>query len=266
MPIYTLKDRITEYEQAYEFKFTKKLPILIKLNGRGFSKTTSLLTKPFSEEYLNTMSTVIMKLAHDLEGVCFIYSFNDQIFIIIRNDQNVETEAWYDNKIQKIVSASAAIATINFNKAALMFDLELVGDAIFTAEAFALPNINETINALVCYQQKAYQDSVHLACFHELIKNFSLEKAKDMLISQSSTEDKIDLLNEKCNIDYFEYDSAYRRGIGCYRTLKVIKINNEEILKNKWTLDKDLPIFSKNQEFMSNILRGGTDIFRNEKF
>ena len=257
----TLKERMDEYEIGSGLKLIKKLPIVIVINGRSFQKLTSLFEKPFSQIFSEIMSAVIIRLAAEVDGNQLIYSFDDEIIIVCRNDQSNQTEQWYDGDIQKIVSTVSSIATIEFNKLSEMGEVKLVGDCIFSAKTFILPNITEVINYLVSAQQKAFQTAVSSASFHELLKKYnSLFKVKEILYNRTTSE-KIDILKRECDISMDLYPSSFTKGTAAYRIQKII--NNE--IKNKITIDTELPIFTQDHDFLNNIFKLGKDIVRIKK-
>jgi tRNA(His) guanylyltransferase len=134
----SLRDRIMSYERNYDLRIMSKVPVVIVLNGRSFRKITSLLEKPFSLPLIEAFAGTSIKLMQEIDGAMFAYSFNDEIVIIARNDQTIDTTAWFDNKIQKICSATASIATSEFNRLTKLSDLQIIGDPTFTSTVFAV--------------------------------------------------------------------------------------------------------------------------------
>lgn len=258
-----LKDRIQNYQQAANYKLLGRLPLIIVVNGRSFSKITSLLDKPFSSQIAECMCSTLLRLTQEVDGSVFGYSFNDEIVLIVRNDQNLDTNPWYDNDIQKITSVVSSIATLQFNNYANTLDLNLMSEPIFITNVFAVPNIMEAINVMVLKQQQAFQSSIQFACFYELLKKYDKNDIKDMLAGTGQDE-KIQLLLQECDIDFNEYPSVFRRGVACYRAPKVFHIDNTDVIKNKWTLNTDLPIFTREHSFLNQIFKTGADIFRKE--
>jgi tRNA(His) guanylyltransferase len=260
----TLKNRIDSYSAAYNHKILAKLPIITIVNGRSFAKLTTLINKPFSNDLAQCFSAALGALMQEMDGTIFGYSHNDELVIVSRNDQTPETQPWYNNDIQKSASISASIATVQFNNYAASLDLDLIGEPVFYSQVFAVPNITEAINLLVCKQQQSFFISVQLACFFELSKKFEKNNVKNML-SGATIDEKIDLLKRECGINYNEYPAAFIRGIGCYRTPKIMNIDGIEQIKNKLTIDVELPIFTREHDFLGNIFRSGKDIFRAER-
>lgn len=257
----SLKNRISGYEEASNYKLLARLPIILTINGRSFSKITSLLEKPFFTPFTQCMYSTLVKLLHEIDGAIFGYSFNDEIVIVLRNDQQLETDPWYDNEIQKIVSVVSSLATLQFNNVANSIDLNLIGEPVFLVNAFVVPNVVEAINVMVSKQQQAFQTSVQQACFYELIKKYNKNDIKDMLMDLSHDE-KINLLKQECNIDFNEYSTAFKRGVACYRAATMVEYNGSEMIKQKWALDVDIPIFTREHSFLGHIFNTGNDIFR----
>lgn len=260
-----LRERISTYEESANFKLLGKVPLIISINGRSFSKLTSFLDKPFSTSFAETMYSCLIRLTQEIEGAVLGYSFNDEIVIIVRNDQTAETSPWYENNIQKIVSAVSSIITLHFNNYAKSANLNLSGDPIFLTQVFAVPNLTEAINVMVSKQQQAFQSALHSACLYELIKHYNKNDIKEML-NGIGYDEKISLLQQECNVDFNEYPTAFRRGVACYRTPTEINFNGQSIIKNKWVLDVDIPLFTKEHSFLNQILKGGSDILRKEAF
>ena len=257
MSSFKLKDRIDTYQSQSEYKLLARLPIVIIINGRSFAKVTSLLDKPYSDAFSQCMASTSLKLCTEIEGCIFAYQHNDEIVLISRNDQSNDTLPWLDNKIQKISSIVSSIATLHFNKCVAGSDLNLLGDPHFTAKTFTVPTIAEAINTIIYKQQQNFYNSIHFACFYELLKKYDKNFIKEMLQGLSFDE-KVNLLYQECEIDYNQYPSSFRRGIACYKVPKVI----DQSVKNKWFINDSVPIFAKDQAFLTNIFKMGHDMFR----
>ena len=253
-----LKDRIDSYIEVSDHKILNRLPLIICVNGRAFSKVTSLIDKPYCTKFTEGMLSATLKLCMEVEGALFGYQHNDEIVIVARNDQSLETEPWYDNRVQKIASITASIATTYFKNYVSSTDLNLLGEPLFTSQVFAVPTMAEAINTLVYKQQQNFHTSIQFAIYYELLKKHDRNTIKEML-SGLSVDEKIELLQQECDIDFNEYPHSFRRGAACY---KVPKIVEGSTMKNKWVINPELPIFAKDQSFLSNIFKNGADIFR----
>jgi len=241
------------------YRLLNKVPLIININGRSFHKITSLLDKPYCTEFAEGMLSTTVKLCMEIDGALFAYQHNDEITIVVRNDQTQETLPWYDNKLQNICSITSSIATQHFNLFAVNTKLNLMGDALFTSQVFVVPTIAEAINTIIYKQQSNFYLSIQFACFYELLKKYDKTTIKEML-SDLSIDEKIDLLKQECDIDFNEYHTSFRRGAACYKIPKIVN----GVVKNKWAINTELPIFTKDQSFLSNIFKNGADIFRSD--
>ncbi len=150
------------------------------------------------------------------------------------------------------------MATLYFNIYLKKYDINIVGEPTFTSNVFVVPNIAEAINSIIYKQQQNFYISIQMACFYELLRFNNKNTIKDMLLGLNIDE-KIALLKQECNIDFNNYPPLFRRGGSCYRSPKVMP---DGTMKNKWVINTDLPIFTKDSH-LNNIFKMGHDIFRN---
>lgn len=257
----TLKQRIDAYQELSDYKIMNRVPLITVINGRAFSKLTSLIEKPYCIKFAEGMLSATLKLCMEIEGALFAYQFNDEIVIVSRNDQTLETEPWYDNRVQKIASITASLATLHFKNYLGGSELELIGDPLFTSHVFPVPTIGEAINAIICKQQENLYKTIQFTCFYSLLKKYDKNTVKEMLTGLAADE-KIALLHQECGINFNkDLPLSFRRGVACY---KVPQIMDGEVVKSKWNLNTELPIFVKDQGFLNNLFKNGIDLFRKE--
>jgi tRNA(His) 5'-end guanylyltransferase len=254
-----LKDRIEGYQAVTDYKLLNRVPIVICVNGRGFSKITQLLDKPYCPKFAECIISTMLRLCTDVDGALFGYQHNDEIVIVARNDQTNDTAPWYDNRLQKICSVTSAVATMHFNECASAIKLDTSGDAIFTSQVFVVPSVGEAVNTIIYKQQQNFHTSIQSACLYELIKQNHDKNAIKEMVAGLSVDEKIGLLSQE-GIDFNEYPLAFRRGVAAYKAPKI----TGDTVKNKWLINAELPIFSKDQPFLTNIFKNGADIFRKE--
>src|SRR5579885_1268245 len=154
-----LKVRIDNYAGLSNYKLLPKVPIIITLNIRNANKITSLLEKPYDDRFMESLTATMVSLLHNIDGSVFGYAFNDEIVIMARNDQTIETKQWLGGSIQKMVSVISATAATHFNAYARSIGLELI-DVVFIVNVFNVPNITEAINTIISKQQQNFQLSI----------------------------------------------------------------------------------------------------------
>jgi tRNA(His) 5'-end guanylyltransferase len=246
----SLTDRINSYQELSDHQLMKRLPVVIVLNGRSFSKLSSLVDKPFSPDFMELMIAAMVKLCQEVDGVIFAFTFNDQIVVAMRNDQTSNTDAWYNNKIQAIVSAASSLATLEFNKIKDTKDIKLLGDAVFTAKTFVVPSIMELTNTIIHMQQNCFHTALSQACFYELLKRYNSDEVKQMLAGKSPKQ-KSEILYEECKIDFNSYPLPFKRGVGAYRSPKLNPKSQE--IKHKLIINDELPLFSHEKDWLFSI-------------
>ena len=263
----SLGDRQKTYEHAYDYKIIKRLPLIIRVDGRNFSRVTKHLPRPYSHEMLGLMANTMLHAAMEIEGAIFAYHQSDEITFAIRNDQSLESEPWFQNRIQKVVSIVASIITLSFAKNLFTMDNppKIVGDAIFDARVFAVPSITEAANNLIFRQQDCSKNAITSAAQAELSKIYGKKHALSMLHEKKSAE-KIDLLRTKCDIEYETfYPNSFRLGTAAYKVPMILRTEEGETARNKWIIDMNIPNFVADRNFLLNILHAGHDVFRADR-
>src|SRR6202044_1039201 len=101
---------------------------------------------------------------------------------------------WYDNKIQKICSVTASVASLHFNDCATQIQLNVPPNCLFTSQVFEVPNIAEAINCFIYKQQQNFHTSIQSACLYNLLNSHDKNSIKDMLTGLD-IDGKIDLLS-----------------------------------------------------------------------
>lgn len=262
----SLAQRQKQYEACSDFSLIQRTPVIVRVDGSHFHTLTKNLPKPFCASFQYLMHNVMLYCAPEIQGLVLCYHQSDEITFILRNDQSLEAEPLYNNRIQKIISIIAAKTTLGFNKLLQTIEpkLDLVGEAIFDCRVFLVPDLTEACNNLVWRQQDCMKNSLSGASQAALADKFGKRTALKLLHKKVFSEKK-QLLLEQCNIDFDNYySSAFRRGaIVCkVPTLLPLLGKEEKILRDKWTLNTDLPIFTEDKDYLASILLNRRDIFR----
>lgn len=262
----SLDERQKEYEKAYDIKIINRIPIIIRLDGNNFHRVTRRLEKPYCSSMLNLMAATMLAVVRDIDGAVFAYQQSDEITIVIRNDQSLETQPWHGNRVQKMASLSAAMATFEFSAAYLNLDIDerpnLAGKILFDSRVFAVPSITEVVNNLIFRQQDCIRNALNNSVHAELTKLYG-KKETDKILYEKSSLEREELLQNECGINFStHYPAAYRHGIAAYKAPKIIETEIGQITRNYWVLEKNLPKFTEERQFILDIINFGHDIFR----
>lgn len=248
----TLASRMIEYEDQTNSRLMKKTPVIIRLDGVGFSKFTKDLKKPFDIDFNRAMEYTCIKLKEKLDNVKMIYSQSDEISILLTDWDSTKQEnggridTWYDYRLQKIVSVSASIATVAFNeyiaKYLVVIDSKIWAPKMFTARfdarAFNLPR-EEVTNYFIYRQCDARRNSKN-----SFARSFFSQKELSGLKSDEALN-KVFIEKGK---DWNTLSVTQKQGF-C-----ILKDLNEDSDK-KWIIDEEIPDFREDREYIDRYVR-----------
>jgi tRNA(His) 5'-end guanylyltransferase len=164
------------------------MPVIIRLDGRCFHTYTKGCTKPVDERIVHALNGAAKALISEISGAKIAYIQSDEISILVNNFVKLDTSAWYDNVIQKIVSVSASIATAHFNASIAESGMRRTSSnrlAYFDSRVFVLPK-EEVNNYFVWRQRDAIRNSISA---HAQVKFSNSE------LHKKSSADKIQMLD-----------------------------------------------------------------------
>lgn len=249
----TLGDRMKGYEDTTRFHVLRRMPVIIRLDGRAFHTFTKCLkhhdavmkTTPFSSKMHDVMTMTMLGLMSQIQNAVFAYTQSDEISILLRDWDKHETEQWFNGAIQKIVSVSASTASVIFNH---FFDDEVrkAQDykdlAQFDSRVFNLPE-SEVVNYFVWRQQDASRNSVQmLGRFH-----FSQKQMHGKNNSQVQ-----DMLMLEKQINWNDIPTWQKRGTCAIRNSAVATGPNQFI--PPILADEEIPIFSADRDYIAKHL------------
>jgi tRNA(His) guanylyltransferase len=222
----SLGDRMKEYEDAYRTKLPRRMPVIIRLDGKAFHTWTKGLDLPFDDTFMGMMAATTKYLVDNIQGAVFAYTQSDEISILLRNYDTVTTDPWYDNNIQKMVSVASSLATGRFNQLCNEY-LEDPKLAFFDARVFLLPK-EEVVNYFVWRQQDATRNSIRAVAHHFL--------GHQAILGKNNNEVQDMLMAMDVPVNWNDYAIHKKRGY-CYNSL------SKEV-------DQHIPIFSASRDYV----------------
>jgi tRNA(His) 5'-end guanylyltransferase len=159
----SLGDRIKEYEAIYDVSIMKQVPVVVRLDGKSFSRLTKRLKldKPFDVRFLTAMADTMVSVASKVQGCVVGYTQSDEISLVLINYRSLNAEPYFGNRVLKIASITASMATAHFNRRLVqLMPNSLVSsfvdhedaEAYFDSRPFAVPTAVEAMNALIWRQ------------------------------------------------------------------------------------------------------------------
>lgn len=158
-----LGDRMKLYERAETARSgMRSLPLMIRIDGKGFSGWTGGLDYPFDEQLQALRVATTRKLVESL-GAIVGYCQSDEITLMLWAREE-KTALYCGGKFQKIVSHAASMATAYWNQLVPQFLPKKAGlPAMFDARAWNVPSLDEAANVFLWREQDATKNSVSMA-------------------------------------------------------------------------------------------------------
>lgn len=277
----TLSDRMkNNYENITRYYLTRRMPVIIRIDGKAFHTFTRGFKKPFDYILVNTMQDTMKYLCENIQGCVLGYTQSDEISIVLTDYAELTTDAWFGNNLQKMCSVSASMATLAFNKffsdrvQDSMYDCcDDLGDeiipekkneydnackvyfnklnaAMFDSRVFTIPK-EEVCNYLIWRQQDATRNSilsVGQANFTQKeLHGKSCKNIQDMLMLQKG-------------INWNDYSTTLRRGSCCIKADDSLTEYDEVgnicgyTERSKWVIDNEIPIFTQDRNYVEKLI------------
>lgn len=145
-------DRFKGYERVSDHCLVRRSPVIIRLDGQAFHTLTRILEKPFDRKFADCMYETAESLCRYIQGAKLAYIQSDEISILLTDYEEITTDAWFDNRVNKIVSLSAS-------RASLSFSARFGSWGLFDSRAFNIPE-NDVTNYFVWRQKDAERNSL----------------------------------------------------------------------------------------------------------
>lgn len=258
-----LGDRMKAYENVNRLYLPRRMPVIIRIDGKAFHSFTRGFKKPFDTILISSMQETAKRLCKAIEGCQLAYVQSDEISLLLTDYATKETQAWFDKNLQKMVSVSASIATMAFNAAFeeavnnAIYKAKETGDdavfehmkraylpkintATFDARAFVLPK-EEVCNYFIWRQQDATRNSIQMVGY----ANFSQRELHKVNCSQIQ-----DMLFTIKGINWNDFPTAHKRG-ACIIKEHYYRENAE---RTRWVVDHDTPVFTKDRSYIEKYV------------
>jgi tRNA(His) guanylyltransferase len=153
-----LASRMKTYEKVSDVKLTRRVPVIIRIDGRAFHSYTRGLEKPFSTSMMDAMVSSAYQVAQDMSGFKVAYVQSDEVTFCLTDYDTHDTEPWFDYRVNKLVSIAASHMSVLFNYQMLS---EVTKNAMFDARAFNIP-MNEVSNMFLWRARDWKRNSLHM--------------------------------------------------------------------------------------------------------
>ena len=265
----SLGDRMKSYEGISRIYLTKRMPVIIRIDGKAFHSFTKGFRRPFDEILIKAMQETAKYLCKNIMGCKIAYTQSDEISLLLEDYERVETQPWFENNLQKIVSVSASMATMAFNRAFAdavnerysyytginadewtgsteefdkLFDNSFakIGTAMFDSRVFILPK-EEVCNYFIWRQQDATRNSIQMVAqslfSHRQLQNKNCDQLQEMMFQEH-------------NINWNDYPTVYKRGSCVTKE----QYTENDVTRSRWVVDTNIPIFTQDRNYIDRLV------------
>ncbi len=197
-----LGDRMKEnYENRYRIKLSRRMPVIIRLDGKAFHTITRSCIKPFDKVFNDAMVLTGSYLMNEIQGAKCAYIQSDEISLLLTDFDKLTTDAWFDYNLQKMTSVSAGLASVQFSQSLDYFK----GIAVFDSRAFNIPK-EEVVNYFIWRQKDWVRNSIQMLAQ----SHFSHKE-----LQKKSQADMHEMLHNK-KVNWTELEDKWKNGTFLY--------------------------------------------------
>lgn len=209
-------DRMKYYEKLTQTNLSPLLPVMVRLDGKNFSKWTKGLDKPYDKKFCKLMQDTTEFLIKQTNAVLG-YTQSDEITLCLYSD-NFESQTFFNGRVQKLCSVLSSFATGFFNKNS-PFDKPL---AFFDCRVWNVPNSQEAANVFLWRELDATRNSI-------------LSAAQTVYSHKEMMNKKTDVLQEMLfqkGINWNNYPSYFKRGAYLRKTQIEKELNGQKCIRS----------------------------------
>ena len=258
-----LAERMKGYEKRNRYYLQRRMPVILRLDMRAGHSFTKGFKRPFDEVFIKSMQETAKYLCENIQNCKLSYQQSDEITLLLVDYDKLNTDCFFDYRVDKLCSIAASMATMAFNKFFrdnaddYLFEncfnqyladyIETLQNAVnkgamFDARCFNIPK-EEVTNLVYWRQLDASRNSIQMvgqANFsHKELQNKSCNDIQDMLMTQK-------------DINWNDLPTYQKRGSCCVRNKIVIEsdgvtaaaqLRDTSKSENEWIIDTEIPIF-----------------------
>jgi tRNA(His) guanylyltransferase len=199
-----LGDRMKAYEaQETHRRFLPQLPIYARIDGRGFSKFTRGMERPYDSRMSMSMTETTKTLVRETHATVG-FTQSDEISLVWIPGPN--GASWFDGKVMKMTSVLAGLTTAAFIENVMQYFphwMELVMKLPhFDCRVISMPNETEAANMLLWRNRDAAKNSISMAAHHY----YSHQE-----LQNKTSADKHEMLHAR-GVNWAHYPAFFKQG------------------------------------------------------
>ena len=276
-----LAERMKGYEKRNRYYLQRRMPVILRLDMRAGHSFTKGFERPFDEVFIKTIQETAKYLCENIQNCKLSYQQSDEITLLLVDYEKINTDCFFEYRVDKLCSIAASMATMKFNQVfkELSYreseNLEIIcrknpylenrdcltqisnehinsaeKGAMFDCRCFNIPK-EEVTNCIYWRQLDATRNSIQMvgqANFsHKELQNKSCNDIQDMLMTQKG-------------INWNDFPTYQKRGSCCVRNHMISEPYGNRMLdknagENEWIIDKNIPIFKgEDRKYIDNLV------------
>jgi tRNA(His) 5'-end guanylyltransferase len=224
-----LGDRMKRYESVSDGFLIRRMPVIGRIDGKAFHTFTRGMEKPFDKTFQERMMSVAKALCEEVQGCRLAYVQSDEISLLLVDYDKLDTEAWFDYRVNKMNSIAGSVAS---SAMTLMYEKM----ALFDARFFNVPK-EDVCNYFVWRQRDAVKNSINMYAqsmfSHKQLQGLHGGELQELMWSQKQ-------------FNWNDATTANKRG-AC-----VVREQYSE--RAHWLIDWEIPEFSKQRDWIEALL------------
>lgn len=236
----SLKEKYIYYRNLTDYRLLPNGYIMVMLDGRSFSKKIkNNFKRPFDETFINLMNETAKYVCEKVSGCKLAYVQSDEINLILYDD--FEKDPFFGNRLCKLQSIIASIATSKFNQLAFIEVLKdnnchkddvinmIANSSLyeFDCKVWNVPNVNDAFAGILYRQNDCVRNSKEAVA-----QNYFSHKT----LHGKKTEEQIELVKEYFGVNWY---NDFTRGEQYGRVIIRRKIKYSPSGENLSTYERD---------------------------
>ena len=179
-----LHERMQTYERSDRHYLTRRVPVIIRVDGRAFHTLTKHMDKPFDRTFMEVMVMSAEEVMREATGGVLAYIQSDEASFLLLDTAKVDTMPWFDYRQDKLVSLSASIMTMRFNELLRIASPNGISypRAEFDARAFNIP-MSDVANYFLHRARDWHRNSVQMLARAHFSHQQLYKKDRDTMIA-----------------------------------------------------------------------------------
>lgn len=223
MQFKSLEDKCLYYRGLGEHRLLPNSYVMVMLDGRSFSHfVKNKFQKPFDDDFIRMMNETAKYVCKNVQGAKFAYVQSDEISIVLTDFDTPTTDAFFSNRLSKLHSIIASLATAKFNQLMTLHNMQkhCYDNCLFDSEN-TIYTVNDAVKMVnnqplyqfdcKCWNVPTYNDVFAWFLYRNIdcTKNSKQQTAQTYLphkeLVGKTTDVQVGYLKETKNIDWNDF-------------------------------------------------------------